>query len=156
MRKEVGYAEAQEKQARWKAFECMRTVLLQTEFLNAHLDRNLQAQDANVRRHWQDRLLQLDALYDKCLELELSNAAKCLIVKLEELIDIEHTQFEKLWPHLDDFVRHLNGLKEMIQGSCRKVFLGKNVAINVDRVNQLVQLTKQEIATIMDRHAEHF
>lgn len=100
--------------------------------------------------------MQLDGLYERCMELELSNAAKCLIVKLEELIDVEYTNFEKVWPHLDEFLQYLNGLKETIRNSCRKVFLGKNVAVNVDRINQLVQLTKQEVTVIMQRHSEQF
>ena len=156
MKRDIDYRRNQERHTKWRVFESMRSVLLQTQFLNQGLEKSLVAQDNNVRRHCRDRLLQLDGLYDQCLELELSNAAKCLIVKLEELIDVEYSNFEKVWPHLDAFLQYLNGLKEMIGNSCRKVFLGKNVAVNVGRVNQLVQLTKQEIGTIMERHAEHF
>jgi|JI6StandDraft_1071083.scaffolds.fasta_scaffold01333_18 hypothetical protein len=154
--KDIDYGRAQQRHSQWRTYECMRSVLLQTQFLNEHLEKSLAAQDANVKRHCRDRLMQLDGLYERCMELELSNAAKCLIVKLEELIDVEYTNFEKVWPHLDEFLQYLNGLKETIRNSCRKVFLGKNVAVNVDRINQLVQLTKQEVTVIMQRHSEQF
>lgn len=77
-------------------------------------------------------------------------------MKLEELLDVEHTNLDKAWPHLDAFLRYLSGLKDMIGGSCRKVFLSKNVAVSVEKVNRLVELTKGEVATIMDRHSQHF
>jgi hypothetical protein len=65
----IDYAKNAHRQHNWKAYEGMRTILLQTQFLNEYLQRSIDTQDKNIRRHCQDRLLQLDALYDKCLEL---------------------------------------------------------------------------------------
>jgi hypothetical protein len=44
----------------------------------------------------------------------------------------------------------------MIRNSCRKVFLGRNVAINLPKINQLIDITRKEITTIIDRHADYF
>lgn len=61
----------------------MRCTLLQLSFLNQHLEETLENQQNNIRRHCQDRLIQMSTMYDKSLELEVSNATKYLIVRLE-------------------------------------------------------------------------
>lgn len=161
MRKEtaagrVDYSKAQSRLQAWQAFECMRSSLLQAQFLNAHLAQAIQEQDSGLERHAKDRLLQLDGLYGRCLELELANTTKCLIVKLEELIGAEEACLEKCWAKLDSFLSYLGGLKDMVKHSCRKVFLGRNVGLDVGRVNCLIESTKAEINAIIGRHQEHF
>lgn len=63
-------------------------------------------------------------------------------MRLEELIDLE-TPLAKIWPKLDKFLDYINYMKNIVKNSSTRVYLGKNVAIDINKLSEVLKYTQK-------------
>ena len=98
--------------------------------------------------------MQLFALHQRHTEIEVSNTVKTLTLHLEEVLALQEPLLEKVWECLDGFVAHLKALKGVVSNFCRKVYLGRNIGMDVAKLNVLVKKTKVYLVELMQDYGD--
>ena len=49
---------------------------------------------------------------------------------------------DHVWERLDVFIEYLKGLKNMVKNFTRKIYFGRNIGIDIEKLNILVKKTK--------------
>lgn len=47
-----------------------------------------------------------------------------------------------MWEVLDVFVKYLKGMKNMVRNFTRKIHVGRNIGVDIEKLNGLIRKTK--------------